>query len=71
VKISVLLRTCDFRGDHSADVLIAQEVAPNETVESLAERLLAARYLPYGKVDYSDVVEIRLVQPIAPKEPAP
>jgi len=62
--ISVILRTSDFRGDHSADVLIAFELEPGETAEHLAKRLLV-------RDNNCDCVELRLVVPIPSLPPAP
>ena len=42
-RISVLLRTIDFRADHAADVAIAHEILSGETVEALVVRLLKGR----------------------------
>jgi len=39
MRIIAILVTSDYRGDHSADVELAYEVMPNETVEQLVERL--------------------------------
>jgi len=60
MRLSVLLRTIDFRGDHSADVLIAHDVRPGETVEELATRLLGKE--PYITAE-AKVIEIRFVVP--------
>ena len=51
-KIHVLLRTTSYRGDHSADVGIAHEVVPGETVAALVDRL---------KPDLTDWIELRVV----------
>ena len=40
MKISCLLRTSEYRGDHASDCTLAVEIQPSETVESLCERLL-------------------------------
>lgn len=53
MKLSILLRTSDFRGDHAADVWIAHDVQPDENVTQLAERLLGS--------SHCDVIEIRSV----------
>ncbi len=55
MKLSILLRTSDHRGDHAADVLIAHEAIEGETVLQLAHRLLD------GKASSAEleVIEIR------------
>lgn len=59
MKISILLSTTDFRGDHEAEVRIAIEPLPDETVQHLAERILAER-----KQRETDVVEIRCMREV-------
>lgn len=59
MKISVMLITSDFRGDHAADVFIAHELKPNETVKELVERLIKEDNLG----GYSDHIELRVVNP--------
>lgn len=59
MKLSVLLKTNEFRGDHAADVTLAYELRPGETVEQLAERIIRQGR---NKDAYADVIEIRLVQ---------
>jgi len=59
MKLSIMLRTADYRGDHSTDVLIAYDCLPDETVHQLAERLLQPE--PYVR-DGSKVIEIRVIQ---------
>lgn len=56
MTLSILLRTMDYRGDHSADIYLAFSLKPSETVEELATRLLSSD--GYGR----DVIEIRLVK---------
>lgn len=65
MKISVLHRTSENRGDHGADVVVAHDLLPGETVESLVERLMTRKHrgLMQGP---GDVIELRLVV-----EPAP
>lgn len=67
MRLSVILRTQDFRGDHGADVGIAHELLAGETVEGLAARLLDRQnaYAP----DQVAVIEIRRV--VEAPEPAP
>ena len=55
LQISCLLRTMDYRGDHSADVAIAVVVEPGETVETLVKRLLLRPGEPHG-----EFVELRI-----------
>ena len=43
MKISVLLSTSSDRGDHAADISVAHDVRPGETVEDLVRRLLFRR----------------------------
>lgn len=43
MSINCLLSTEDYRGDHSADILVAFDIMENETVESLCNRILANR----------------------------
>ena len=52
MKLNILLKTSDYRGDHSADIWVAHEVKPQETVEELAKRLLT---------NPQEVIEIRVV----------
>ena len=54
MRLSVLLKTQEFRGDHSANVSVVYEPVDDETVVDLAKRLLRVS---------TDVLEIRLVQP--------
>ena len=56
MKLSVIHRTEDYRGDHSADICIAHELRAGETVEHLATRL----NLPDGAAR-GDVIEIRAI----------
>jgi len=57
MKLSIILRTSDFRGDHEADVAIAYEVLLGETIEALAQRLFTDK-----APKWEDVIEIRLVK---------
>lgn len=59
-KISVLLRTSEYQGDHSDAVSIACELREGETVQQLAERLLKDG--SYSN-KFHDVIELRLVRP--------
>lgn len=60
VKPHVLLRTSVFRGDHEAEVGVAAEAHPSETVQALVERLLVSRR-QYARHELrtGDVIEIR------------
>lgn len=60
MKLSVLLKTIDFRGDHAADVAIAHELRSGETVEELAHRLLVQTPGAFVRPG-TEVIEIRLV----------
>ncbi|HAM58709.1 MAG TPA: hypothetical protein DCQ64_26180 [Candidatus Rokubacteria bacterium] len=56
--IQITLRTADYRGDHAADVLVAYEAIPGETVEALVARLIGQRG-PYANPEH-EVIEIRV-----------
>lgn len=56
MKLSALLRTSDFRGDHSTDIAIAHEVLAGETVEAFAARVFAQADVR------TDCIELRIVQ---------
>ncbi|HWR21009.1 MAG TPA: hypothetical protein VN444_04015 [Verrucomicrobiae bacterium] len=60
MKLSILLRTQEFRGDHSADVLQAHDLLEGETVEALAGRLLQDANKWADK--FNNVIEIRLIK---------
>jgi len=55
VKINALVRYCEFRGDHSAEIASAVEPREGETVAQFAARL----HDVYGNFD---VIEIRIVE---------
>jgi hypothetical protein len=59
MKISAILHTSEFRADHSADVEIAYEVLPGETVEDLVRRC-QPEYI--GKPAATDKLVLRIVQ---------
>ena len=61
IQINCLLRTANYRGDHSADVAIAISVEPGETVESLVKRLLVHTEKTIG-----ELIELRLAVNTAP-----
>lgn len=54
MKIAILLRTSENRGDHAADVSIALEQKENETLEQLIDRA--------GLTCQFDHLEIRLLK---------
>ena len=53
MNISAILRTTEYRGDHSADISRAYELIAGETVEALAERILTTP---------NDWIEVRLIK---------
>jgi hypothetical protein len=59
-RISVLLRTQDFRGDHSAAVAKAYRVRRGETLAELVDRTLGDSRDSYRPADV-DHLEIRLM----------
>lgn len=63
MKVNLLLRYSDFRGDHAADCALAMDVIPGETVDALMAR---ARWLR-GTVE---VVEVRIVEEAVAPVPA-
>ena len=68
MKIHCLLRTSEYRGDHSADVARAVTVRDGETVEDLVARLLTkvawrpedGRARKVLVSQESDVIELRV-----------
>lgn len=54
MKISALLSTSNYRGDHSKDCMIAIDVKEGETVAALTERILNER-------TRTDHIELRIV----------
>jgi len=62
VKLSILLRTRDHRGDHDADVAIAFEPRPGETVEELAKRVFSEGRGQFPTKRAIEVIELRVVQ---------
>ena len=59
MKIAVELHTTAYRGDHSAEVVVAIGLQPGEAVEQLASRMLDI--IDYG-TKYHDFIVIRLVK---------
>jgi hypothetical protein len=60
MKINCLLKTSEYRGDHSADISVAHEVKENETVLSLCARLLNPIMKQRAK-NTGDCLELRIV----------
>ncbi len=58
MKVSIMLVTTDYRGDHSADVRIAYELQADESVDHLVKRLLSSGSAS-RKVDY---IELRIIE---------
>lgn len=58
MKLSVILKTVDYRGDHITDVSIAYELKVGETVVELAERLLKHNNLIRDGVTVIEIREI-------------
>lgn len=54
MKLSIILRTSDFRGDHETDVAVAIEPQPGETVEQLVRRVYQSVILP----DHRDQLDL-------------
>ncbi len=59
--ISIILRTAEYRGDHSADISIAHGLREGETVAELVERLLTAGK-GFAPDQYSQWLEIRRIK---------
>lgn len=59
MKLSILLRTIDFRGDHAAEVAEAHTLRDGETLEDLADRLLQDESYIHAK---HKVIEIRRIE---------
>ncbi len=59
MKLSILLHTWRFCGDHEDAATVAVEPRPGETVEQLADRLLGRRDTKVGALN--DRIEIRVV----------
>lgn len=60
---TVSLVTSDYRGDHAADVQVAIDVRPGETVAALVARALANAH------PREDHLALRLVQVVDPPKP--
>jgi hypothetical protein len=59
MKISVLVFTSDFRGDHSTDIIKAHSLLVGETVEGLVVRLLT----DFRGPNCTDHIELRIEDP--------
>jgi len=57
MKLNILLKTADYRGDHAADVAVALDPVPGETVEELVQR---SGMLSLDSRKGPEVIEIRL-----------
>lgn len=71
LRLSVCLRTTEYRGDHAAEIVTFHELStgPNgdsaETVEQLVRRLLKPDTQPRANGALGiDWIEIRIVQPV-------
>jgi len=60
-KISIILKTSDYRGDHSTDIDMACEVVEGETVEDLITRVLPEKG---SRKEYHDCIVLRRIVPI-------
>lgn len=58
MKISAILRTVHFRGDHAADAGVAFDLLPAETVEHLIERVMGKS--TYIAKEY-EWIELRII----------
>lgn len=63
-KIQALLITDDYRGDHAADVKIAIEIDPDETVYQFVKRIFGIHKGDAKFYKYQDHIELRIVKPI-------
>jgi len=61
MKISVIQRTLDFRGDHAADVAIAHDLKEGETVQELVERLIVKPRSSYIEPE-TQWIELRVIK---------
>ncbi len=53
MKLSILKRTTEYRGDHSTDLLLAYDLRPGESVENLVARL---------RLQPNEVIEVRVME---------
>lgn len=61
MKIVAILRTQDYRGDHSADVEIAVEPHDGESVQEFADRIFARMCSVYTNRAETSVIELRAI----------
>jgi hypothetical protein len=59
-QVSIMFSGGSFRGDHTADVLIAYDYRPDETVAELVARVLGDKPPCHGY--WSDHIQIRIVR---------
>lgn len=59
MQLTIIQKTTEYRGDHDAEVTIAHEYVPGETIEQLYERICGES----NKI--ADVIEIRATRPAA------
>lgn len=59
MKISIMLHTADYRGDHSADICRAVEYKQGETIEELCNRVGIGKN-PHAAC--GENIQIRLVE---------
>ena len=57
MKLSILRRMSDYRGDHSADISVAYDHRPDETLESMVRRVFG----PHPDSFVSECIEVRVV----------
>lgn len=64
MRISAVVHSTEYRGDHSADVEIAVEAEPGDTLEQLFGRAsLAAKDAYHEELNPRDYITLRLVAP--------
>ncbi len=72
MKISAILRTSEFRGDHSADVTRALDASPDTTLRELVLKFLSSKstsripgettkWMECRGAHTNDVIEIRVI----------
>lgn len=60
MPLQITLVTEDYRGDHAADVRIALDADPNETIAALVDRASTNRRGSAPTLSPVDVIEIRV-----------
>lgn len=63
-RIAVELHTSEYRGDHSADIVIAQEMTEDESVMQLVERVLPKPERKSEWYKHADYLVIRRIRPM-------